>query len=244
VGTLQQSLRREDRLRAIGRLAASTAHEIRNPLASISGCVEALKETIPHDQQSERLFNLILKEIARLNNIISGLLEFGKPRKLQAQTVSCAELADEVVTLLQGGKEIPAGIAIQNEALATRFRVRCDPEQIKQVIFNLLKNSLEALPGRGTIVMRERLLMPEKRYEFVVSDTGAGMDAERLAGLFQPFSSGKEHGVGLGLAIAYSILQEHGGTIEVESKPGEGSRFRVVLPVGFGEHADSERGGS
>jgi signal transduction histidine kinase len=228
--SLQEKLRREDRLSAIGKLAASTAHEIRNPLASISGCVEALKESLTLDADNEKLFKLIIKETARLNNIINGLLEYVKPRKLQLEKVSPDELIDEVIFLIKNSKGFKHGVIIKKESSVEGMKITCDSQQIKQVIFNLLVNAVEAVNSHGRITVRETVAENDQEIEIAVIDNGVGMDEQRLGSLFEPFSSGKDSGVGLGLAIASSIIKEHGGTIKAESKPGKGAAFRVFLP--------------
>jgi Signal transduction histidine kinase len=229
VYSLQERLRREDRLSAIGKLAANTAHEIRNPLASISGCVEALKENLVLDAQNEKLFNLIIKETMRLNDIMNGLLEYVKPRKLQLEKVSPDELIDEVIFLLKSSKDFKPGVTIKKESSLGEVKISCDAQQIKQVMFNLLVNAVEAVGKTGVITVRLMAGAADNEIEFDVIDNGEGMPPERMETLFEPFSSGKDNGIGLGLAIVSAIIKEHGGTIKVESKAGKGTVFRVYL---------------
>jgi two-component system, NtrC family, sensor histidine kinase HydH len=228
--SLQEKLRREDRLSAIGKLAASTAHEIRNPLASISGCVEALKDTVSLQDNERKLFNLILKETARLNDIINGLLEYVKPRKLKLEKILIDELVDEVVFLLKSSKKFKDGIIIKKENSVSEIKISCDPQQIKQVLFNLLINAVEAIENQGKIIIRQKVSEHNEGIELEISDNGMGMSKEQVGTLFEPFSSGKDKGVGLGLAIASAIIKEHGGSISIESKLGKGTTFSIFLP--------------
>jgi len=226
--SLQEKLRREDRLSAIGKLAASTAHEIRNPLASISGCVEALKDTA--GEKDKKLFNLILKETARLNDIINGLLEYVKPRKLKLEKISVDELIDEVVFLLKSSKKFKPGIMIKKENPLPDLKISCDPQQIKQVLFNLLINAVEAIDQQGKIIVRQNPRQDIKGVELEIIDNGIGMSKDQLGTLFEPFSSGKDQGVGLGLPIVSTIINEHGGSINIQSALGKGTTFCIFLP--------------
>ena len=228
--TLQQRLRREDRLSAIGKLAANTAHEIRNPLASISGCVEALNESLALEGNNEKLFKLIMKETTRLNDIINGLLEYVKPRELALEEVDISELLDEVIFLIRNSKDFKKNVIIKKEVKNDSFIAACDAKQIKQVFFNLLINAVEAVEEDGCINISLSKDPESMELVIVFRDNGSGIAKERMDALFEPFSSGKDTGVGLGLAIVMSILKEHKGNIRVESKKGKGAQFSVFLP--------------
>ncbi|MCM8813947.1 MAG: ATP-binding protein [Candidatus Omnitrophica bacterium] len=227
---LEERLRHGDRLSAIGKLAAATAHEIRNPLASISGCVEALQQSLPLDATQEKLFALVMKEVSRLNTIINGMLEYARFRPLQTALTDLPELLDAVIELVRAGKECPSSVSIQRQACALP-RIWCDPAQIKQVFFNLLVNAVEAVAADGRIDVHCSVQAAKNTVEVAVTDNGAGMDEERQRHLFEPFASGKTKGVGLGLAISAAIVREHGGRISGKGVPGRGSTFTVALPV-------------
>ncbi len=231
VSSLKEKLRREDRLSAIGKLAASTAHEIRNPLASISGCVEALKDSVSLENKDRRLFDLILKETARLNDIINGLLEYVKPRKLKLEKIVIDELIEDIVFLLKRSKSFKPGVVIKKENSLPEFKIECDEQQIKQVLFNLLINAVEAIDTQGKIIIRQKKREDAPGIELEIIDSGAGMSKEQLGTLFEPFSSGKEKGVGLGLPIVSTIIKEHGGTINIQSTLGKGTAFCIFLPA-------------
>jgi len=229
--SLEEKLKREDRLSVLGKLAAATAHEIRNPLASILGCVETLKTSLQLDDRHKKLFNLVIKETSRLNNIINGLLEYVKPRKLCFRKVDFAELIDEVVLLLENSKDFKPGIMIQKKIEVKDLKVDCDPEQMRQVLFNLLINAVTAVAKMGKIVINSRIMQAENQLEVEITDNGCGIGKDQLKNMFEPFSSGTEKGVGLGLAIAYNIIKEHNGTISVQSVKGKGTTFKIFLPL-------------
>ncbi|MFH2138826.1 MAG: ATP-binding protein [Candidatus Omnitrophota bacterium] len=231
VKSLREKLRREDRLSAIGKLAASTAHEIRNPLASISGCVEALSETLVLDGNHQKLFSLIMKETTRLNNIINSLLEYVKPRKLIMQTVSLGEVIDDVVTLVTNSRDFKSGVSIEKENSVDKIKTACDEQHMKQVFFNLLINAVEAVGEKGKITIKGSIDKETNMVRIDVIDNGIGINKGMKENLFEPFSSDKDKGVGLGLAIVYSIIKEHSGNIDVSSSPGKGATFSVFLPL-------------
>ncbi|MBU0633448.1 MAG: hypothetical protein KKB82_07900 [Candidatus Omnitrophica bacterium] len=229
--SLQQQLRREDRLLAIGRLAANTAHEIRNPLASISGCVEALQGSVKLDANNQRLFDLILKESARLNNIINGLLEYVNPKNFRFHNALLSDVLDEGVLLVENNKDLTKKFLIKREDDFAKLKVICDEQKMLQVFFNLLLNAVEAVTDEGVIVIGGRADMDRQTVQIEISDNGRGMSPEQLEHVFEPFTSGKDKGVGLGLSIALSIMKEHGGDILAESSLGKGSVFKVILPL-------------
>ncbi|MFH1092679.1 MAG: ATP-binding protein [Candidatus Omnitrophota bacterium] len=240
--SLQEKLRREDRLYAIGKLAANTAHEIRNPLASISGCVEALNESLVLEGNNEKLFKLIMKETTRLNDIINGLLEYVKPRRLQLERVNISKILDEVIFLIKSSKDFKKDILIKKEGQENGLSVICDPQQIKQVFFNLLINAVEAVDENGRIVITQEVNSDKGQIVISFSDNGEGISPDRMESLFEPFSSGKDTGVGLGLAIVLSIIEEHKGNINVETKKGKGTKFSVCLPLNEKNTGESDAG--
>ncbi len=234
VMTLEAKLQREDRLSAIGKFAASAAHEIRNPLASISGCVESLKDSLPADKDNNRLFDLILKETARLNNIINGLLEYVKPRRINPEKVLLKDLLEEVVFLVKNAKEFRREVEISEEYKSPDLKITCDPQQIKQVFFNLLVNAIEAVSGREKAKVRVSVEQTGAELAIIeFRDNGPGIPEKNRETLFEPFASGKESGIGLGLAIAMTIVREHRGNIEVETAMNKGTVFRVIMPVNY-----------
>ena len=171
-----------------------------------------------------------MKETTRLNDIINGLLEYVKPRELALEEVDISELLDEVIFLIRNSKDFKKNVIIKKEVKNDSFIAACDAKQIKQVFFNLLINAVEAVEEDGCINISLSKDPESMELVIVFRDNGSGIAKERMDALFEPFSSGKDTGVGLGLAIVMSILKEHKGNIRVESKKGKGAQFSVFLP--------------
>ncbi|MCB9543570.1 MAG: PAS domain S-box protein [Myxococcales bacterium] len=243
---MQQSVRRSERLAAIGKMAAGIAHEIRNPLASMSGSIQMLRDTIALDPMGERLMNIVLRETDRLNALITDFLQFARPNPPQIESIDLRALLEELIQVFgylrhptEG--EAPRGSEVQLDAPA-ELRLDADPRQLKQVFWNLLNNATQALGDDGEVrlVARRR----GDRVTVAVIDTGAGIPSEALDRIFDPFYSTKEQGTGLGLAQVLRIVEEHGGRIDVQSVVGAGSTFTVEFPVAHrpAPPASSERG--
>jgi len=234
----QQKLIKSDRLASLGQLAASVAHEINNPLGGVLNLTmlmqRILKEDgIPKDRVPEFRKHLerVVNETTRVGRIVSDLLAFSRrPSPLRASADLEAILRNTIALVTH--KLALAGVEIEVDVPAGMPAVPCDPSQIQQVIMNLLLNAAEAIQGGGRVTVRARAPQGARRVELEVHDTGAGIPPENLSRIFEPFFTTKEgKGVGLGLAVAYGIVQAHGGDIEVESPPGEGTTFKVVLPL-------------
>ncbi len=232
---MERRVREADRLAAIGRLAANIAHEIRNPLASLSGAIEVLARDLPRDDTRERLVEIALRESDRLNQIITEFLRYARPSPPHRQPVNMAGILDEVLLLLQQ-RPLPDSLKIAREC-PDSLPVHLDPQQMKQAIWNLCLNAAEAMPEGGELRVSAALLPGEKpeQIEILVSDTGSGIRPHELPHIFEPFFSTKENGSGIGLAQVHRIVQDHGGEIEVRSEPGAGTIFRLLLPVPVAE---------
>jgi len=229
---LQEELRVKDRMAAVGELAAGLAHEVGNPLAAISGSVQLLSSTLPATegvQRERRLLDIIVKESQRLDRTIKGFLRFAKPRERAAGRFDVAALLAENVALLRNSDEATGGHSIELDLVPDSARIVGDPDQISQIFWNLARNALKAMPGGGTLSLRGRLV--GDLYRFDCRDTGHGMSEEQRTKLFQPFHSSFDRGTGIGMSIVYRIVQEHGGSILVESRPGAGTTITVELPV-------------
>lgn len=231
VKQLEQRLRQADRLRAVGELAASIAHEIRNPLASIAGSIEMLSESPALDERERRLLAIILKESDRLNHIIEEFLAYARERVPQLAPLDLRVIVEEVVTLFRGNAAADHGIEIALCAPEALPAVPADAEQLKQVFYNLLRNAADAMPDGGRVEIE---IGPDASDPDVVRvrvhDTGCGIPPEALEHVFEPFYSTKKQGLGIGLALAEKIVRAHGGTIGVESLPGHGATFTITLP--------------
>jgi len=222
-----QQLRRADRLSAVGQLAASLAHEIRNPLGSIEGAVDIVERTGDEDKRREFL-GIIKKEAKRLNGLLANLLNFARPRPPQIREANVEALVRTVAGLTSHSAQ-QQGIQIRVHIAPDLPPVECDSEQIIQVLLNVTLNAIQASradaqisisAGRseGTILMR-------------VSDEGCGIADAELDKIFDPFYTTKEGGTGLGLAVSYQILAQHGGGIAVDRNPDKGMTFTLTLPI-------------
>ena len=229
VRSLEETSRRQDRLAAIGRMAASIAHEIRNPLAAMRGSIQMLRSEMDNDSSQTELMEIILRESDRLNRIITDFLSYARPRSLAPARVDVGDLLHQTFALMRHSPEIAANQSIVEELPSTPIFAEADEGQLKQVFWNLARNALQAMPEGGTL---RATLDPNSlnRLRIAFSDTGRGMSHEQVDQLFEPFSS-TTGGTGLGLSIVYQIIRDHGGTINVRSRVGEGTTITVELPV-------------
>src|SRR6266550_2536940 len=215
IRALEETSRRQDRLAAIGRMAASIAHEIRNPLAAMRGSIQMLRADMASDASQTELMEIILRESDRLNRIISDFLSYARPRSIIQTKVNVGELLQQTFMLLRHSAEINPSHFIEEEVPSQAALVNADSEQLQQVFWNLSRNALQAMPSGGTL----RAAVHENsndRLRITFSDTGRGMAPEQVEHLFEPFSS-TTGGTGLGLSIVYQIIRDHGGTINVRS---------------------------
>jgi two-component system, NtrC family, sensor histidine kinase PilS len=222
--TMEEAMKRSERLADLGRVAAGLAHELRNPLASLSGSIELLRDQGAEDER--RLMDIALREAARLNGLVSEFLRFARPPPLRRERTDLSGLVAETLDVFAHDPEA-AGVRL--ERALTAAPVECDPGQIRQVLWNLLRNAAQAVgPGGGRVRVA---CAPEAGggASFEVADDGPGIAGEDLARVFLPFHTTKPGGSGLGLAIVQRIVDAHAGRVTVESAPGEGARFRVLL---------------
>lgn len=233
---MEQQLKRIDRLAALGELSARMAHEIRNPLASMSGSVQLLMDHGGTSSSDRRLLEIVVRETDRLNVLISEFLQYARPALPAVERLELRPLLEELKLLLTSDSRF-SGIAISN-LVPGHMLIQADAGQLRQVLMNLFINSAEAIGGVGTIEVEAQFLLNgadgfENSPAAVirVTDTGPGIDPETASHLFEPFWSSKPHGTGLGLAISYRIIEAHGGVITAESPASGGSRFSIMLPV-------------
>ncbi len=229
VRSLEETSRRQDRLAAIGRMAASIAHEIRNPLAAMRGSIQMLRSELDSDSSQAELMEIILRESDRLNRIITDFLNYARPRSLSQARVDVGDLLHQTFALMRHSPEIAANQNIVEELPSEPLFAEADEGQLKQVFWNLARNALQAMPQGGTL--RTTLdRNSDHRLRIAFADTGRGMSPEQVEHLFEPFSS-TTGGTGLGLSIVYQIIRDHGGTINVRSLVGQGTTITVELPV-------------
>lgn len=223
VRQLEMRIRRSEKFAAIGRMAAGIAHEIRNPLASMSGSIQMMRAGDPDPVQA-RLMDIVLREIDRLNRLISDFLQFARPTPPDLRAVDLAELLAEVHTMFEN-RGAQAALAVEVDA---GCQVWADAARLRQVIWNLLLNAAAAMPDGGQITVRAQ--QTEDGVRIAVADQGVGMAPDVVEHIFDPFYTTKPEGTGLGLAQVHRIIEEHGGAIEVDSAPDQGTTFTVLLP--------------
>jgi two-component system sensor histidine kinase PilS (NtrC family) len=231
---MEEQVRRQERLATVGSLAAGIAHEIRNPLAALSGSVQVLRGEIELKEDNKRLMDIVVRETDRLNTIITGFLEYARPKTTLTERIDLKSMLDETIMLIKNSRAYGDSIRI-NVAVDANIALTGDAQRLRQVFWNLLINSCQAMQGGGTIAISA---VP---FSFVdddtvwcelnVSDTGQGIAREYLEKIFDPFFTTKTGGTGLGLAIVYRIIEEHGGTISVESELGRGTSIKIRLPM-------------
>lgn len=226
---LQAELRMKDRMAAVGELAAGIAHEIGNPLAAISGSVQLLSPAAEDDPQKSKLLQIVLRESQRLDRTIKSFLQFARPKERASVWFDVARLLAEHVELLKNSPELQPRHRLAVSLEPPSARLLADPDQVSQIFWNLVRNALKAMPNGGTLAIGGRLAGDV--YQLRVADSGRGMGAEERAKLFQPFKSFFDQGSGLGMAIVYRIVQEHGGRVVVETAPGAGTAITAELPV-------------
>ncbi len=224
----EEQLRRADRLSALGELSAGMAHEIRNPLGSIKGAAEILKDDYRPDDPKYEFLQILLRETDRLNVIVQEFLGFARPKPPEFQETDINEIIESVLTLTAQPLR-KAGITLEKTLDPTIGHRDLDAGLLQQAFLNLVLNAVQAMPRGGTLTVTSALR--GRSLEVAVADTGSGISPENRKKLFSPFFTTKKDGTGLGLAITYRIVENHRGTIEVESEPGRGARFTVRIPV-------------
>lgn len=234
---LQEATHRKEKLMALGHLAAGVAHEIRNPLSSIKGLAKYFAERTPPGGEAYELAQVMAKEADRLNRVVSELLELVRPAHLKWQPVDLNEVIGHSLQLVSqdaSGRDI----TLQFTAQPSLCRIQADPDRLNQVLLNLYLNAIQAI-GREGIITVAVAECGDGRIKLSVADSGKGMTAEQLQAIFTPYFTTKADGTGLGLAVVQNIVEQHGGTIHVESSPGRGAVFTLYLPVN-GQQKDEQ----
>jgi two-component system sensor histidine kinase PilS (NtrC family) len=229
IKALEEEVRVRDRMAALGSVAAGMAHEIRNPLASMSGSVQLLRKSLRASGQDAELFDIVVREGRRLDRIIQDFLLFARPGRFRPEDADLVPILRESVTLIRNGDDFQDGHRIEASLPEEGVPARVDVNLIRQVFWNLAKNALKAMPDGGVLRV-EASRGPGGSALVAFADEGIGMTREEVEAAFQPFHGSFKGGAGLGLAIVFRIVQEHGGHIRVRSAPGAGSRFTVELP--------------
>jgi two-component system sensor histidine kinase PilS (NtrC family) len=244
IRAMEGEIKRGEQLAAVGRLSAAIAHEIRNPLASVSGSIQLLRAELSLDESNQRLMDIIIHEIERLNTIITDFLAYARPRPLQYDEVDIHKLIAGTLQLLCKGLPEGSAVQIHTDFGAVAPMIAVDPQGVRQVIWNLCLNAVQAMGYHGTLTIRTSLrarthqpyggsrrplgAAPDLVIEVI--DTGPGMPREVEEKIFEPFYSTKDGGTGLGLATVDRIIYNHKGKIEVDSQLGSGTTIRLYLP--------------
>jgi two-component system sensor histidine kinase HydH len=223
----EEAVRRSDRLAALGQLTAGLAHELRNPLGTIKTSAEMLHRTVSAENDVAReVAGFISSEVDRTNSLVTRFLQFARPLQLRLEKADLAQALDRAVAMVE--QEAP-GIAIYKNYEPGIPPFPFDAELMERVFYNLALNAAQATAAGGAITVKTRT--SDAVAEIAIIDRGAGIDPKHVDSIFNPFFTTKAQGVGLGLAIVSTIVDEHGGKITVESEPGKGSVFRVFLPM-------------
>lgn len=227
---LEEKVVNDQKLIMIGELAAEIADEIRNPLTSVKGFLQLLTKRFTHDANLQLYINLMLGEIRKANNMITGLLLSSRPSVPITKQVSIYECLEEVLKVLDDDIHSKA-ISVKKSSDQVCPLVEVDPEQIKQVIRNVILNSIEAVSNKGYIEIETKCFVDKGLVQLKFSDNGPGISRSDYDRIFEPFYSTKKDRTGLGLTIAQKIIENHGGSINVKSSQGYGAVFTVLIPV-------------
>ncbi|MFT3745773.1 MAG: ATP-binding protein [Pyrinomonadaceae bacterium] len=229
IRSMEESVRRKDRLAAVGRVAAGLAHEIRNPLGAMRGAIQVLESTTPAGSTQASLMDIILKESDRLNSIITNFLGYARPAAAEFAETDIGEAIRETVTLLKHSPDVKEHHVLMPEIPESPILIAADAAQLKQIFWNLARNAMQAMPEGGELKISLENI-PNNRIRIVFADTGVGMSPEQVEQLFEPFSTSTSGGTGLGLSIVYQIVKDHNGAINVRSHQGNGTTITVELP--------------
>ena len=230
-----EHVRRADRLSSLGEIAAGLAHEVRNPLGSIQGAIEILRDRAQPDTPEAEFSQLALTELGRLNDLVSEFLSYARPRTPEAHATSLATVIEHVRALV-GPQADQVNVSIEVETDPRGRDLLVDDRQMAQALFNVVLNAIQVSPPGVAVRIVERHLTDAAIIE--VSDRGPGIPVERRGKIFDPFFTTKDGGTGLGLAIAERIVESHGGRIEIDSSPTAGTCVRFRLPLTTQAHPD------
>ena len=228
VRRLEAEIRRQEKLAALGALAAGVAHEIRNPLSSIKGLATYFSGLFSKDSDDRRAARVMIEEVDRLNRVISDLLDFARPTDLKRRAVDLNPLLQHALGLIQQDAATQK-ITVDQHLSDDLCPADADPDRLSQCLLNLFVNAVQAMSPGGRLTVSTRREKGQQ-VAIVVADTGVGMTPEEMERVFNPYFTTKTDGTGLGLAIVHKIIDAHDGRIAVESAPGSGTQFKLILP--------------
>jgi two-component system sensor histidine kinase PilS (NtrC family) len=248
VRRLERDARLRQRLAAVGEMAAGIAHEIRNPLASMSGSIQVLRQELPLTEDQSQLMDIVLRESERLNDTIKSFLAYARPQRLAVTRLDMGKVVQDASLLLRNSEEVRSHHVIDVDLPAGPVWCEADENQVRTIVWNLATNGLRAMAGGGHLrlsVTSEQAPEGDEWVVLAVQDEGCGIPAEHLDGIFQPFWSSFERGTGLGLAIVHRVVTDYNGAINVSSEVGVGTIMSVRLPALAGiTAAPAESGGT
>jgi two-component system sensor histidine kinase PilS (NtrC family) len=241
---MEEQMKRVDKMAAVGVLAAGMAHEIRNPLASLSGSIQMLKSELSLDHHQQHLMEITLRESERLNALITDFLLFAQPPQTHKILYPIGKIIDETIDLFLHSSPFHDGVRILRPTRNEEVLASIDPDQMKQVFWNLFINAAQAMTHEGEIQVQlgkgnawgiaslpASLQLKGKEWvKISIADSGVGIAPEEKEKIFEPFFTTKENGTGLGLSIVHKIIENHNGLIKVESDLGKGATFTIFLP--------------
>jgi two-component system sensor histidine kinase PilS (NtrC family) len=233
IKVMEEHLRKVDRLAILGKMAAGIAHEIRNPLASISGSIQVLKDDFKEEGTGERLLKIVSREVSRLDSLMNDFLAFAKPVQVIESQLDLSEFIHGTVDLVKKNKEVPPTITWELD-IKPNLIINMSTGELSQILWNLLMNAMQAVPPNGKITIRAQHYRAEPDEDWVeikIEDDGPGIPLNEQAKIFEPFFTTKDQGTGLGLSIVQKIISERGGKIRVDSLPGQGSQFIILIPI-------------
>lgn len=228
LGESRKALARKEKLEALGQMAAVVAHEVKNPLASLSGALQVLGGRMSADSADGRIVEMLLERVKDLTTMVDELLVFARPRSPVPKRIGARALLDSAASTLRANPEYEA-IDIEVDVLPADARILVDPGMLQAVLLNLLLNAAQAMDGTGTVVLSARVSNPT--CVISVRDHGPGVAPSEREHIFEPFVTTKTRGSGIGLAVAQQTVEAHGGRIYVEEPPGGGACFVMELPV-------------
>jgi len=241
IRSMEESVRRKDRLAAVGRVAAGLAHEIRNPLGAMRGAIQVMESQTPPESVQSGLMDIILKESDRLNSIITNFLGYARPMAATFTDTDVGAAIRETIALLKHSPDVRENHQLAQDLGTEAVVISADSSQLKQIFWNLARNALQAMPDGGELRVGLETI-PNKRIRITFEDTGKGMSSDQVEQLFEPFANSTTGGTGLGLSIVYQIVRDHNGVINVRSREGDGTTITVELPRDNRRPAASENG--
>ena len=249
---LEREARLQQRLAAVGEMAAGIAHEIRNPLASMSGSIQVLRHDLRLTDEQAQLMDIVLRESERLNHIIKNFLSYARPQRRPVTLIDLRQSIQDTAALLRNSAEVRQDHVIEVDLPAAVIPCEADEGQVREIVWNLATNGLRAMPAGGRLRLVARLEPPPgaagpdaaARGQAVlrVQDQGIGIAPEIMDRIFQPFQGAFSRGSGLGLAVVHRIVSDYGGEIHVQSAPESGTTVEVALPVKAGAAARNAAG--